>query len=129
MTNVRCKNCGFTEDFRFGSGMQHSTLERCMGEFPYWERQKLEEVIGEREIADYNFSFTMAQCQTCLHLMSRPYIGLLFRDGSRYHNELCCSECESDNVRIIHESRIETARCPFCKEKDLEKGPFMGMWD
>ncbi|SIS39589.1 hypothetical protein SAMN05421687_10211 [Salimicrobium flavidum] len=128
MTNIRCSSCGFAEDFRFGIGMRHSSLERCLGEFSYWERQELEAMMEEKEVADYHFCFQLTQCQTCLHLRSRPYIEFLFTDGSRAHSELRCTECRSENVRLIPEEWLDTARCPFCREKGLEKEN-IGMWD
>lgn len=127
-SEVRCRGCGYSEDFRFGLGMFHSSLARCLGEFPYWERKELEELLEDKEVSDYQFSFQLTQCQECLCLSSRPTIKFLFEDGSHSHNHPRCTKCRSENVRILSLDWLEMARCPFCREKSLEKG-MAGTWD
>ncbi|SDJ37092.1 hypothetical protein [Salimicrobium halophilum] len=128
ISRVWCGECGYSEHFRSGIGMRHGSLDRCISEFPYWERQKLESLREEKALSDYHFSFVLAQCQTCLNLMDKPFIEFQFQNGSREHSGMCCTYCESESVRLIHEDRLDAARCPYCKEKSLEQ-QLEGMWD
>ncbi|WP_347861940.1 hypothetical protein U0355_01655 [Salimicrobium sp. PL1-032A] len=128
ISRVSCEGCGYTEHFRIGVGMRHGVLERCIHEFPYWKRIEYESMLRKETLTDFHFSFVLTQCQTCLNLMDQPYIEVLYENGEREHSGFCCTYCESESVRIIHEDRLAAVRCPYCRERSLHQ-EIEGMWD
>ncbi|MDQ0888552.1 DNA-directed RNA polymerase subunit RPC12/RpoP [Paenibacillus sp. V4I9] len=125
--SVRCTTCSYRNDFFTGSGMMHYDLELCLQDFHPKTRMKIEKVISDQKVENYDFSNVLANCSHCKSLICRPWIAIHYGKDQHYETSFRCSKCRR-LMSFIDPRVVDSIPCPSCHEKKLQSEGTI-LWD
>lgn len=119
---ISCSVCGQTWKCRIGCGLQHGRLEAVTKLFDEKTVMQIKTNGLHNPIPLYDFAYQLASCRKCKSVISVPVLTML-EEHLRYVG--VCPEC-GEKIECIEE--VETALCPICHEKGLQREK-IGHWD
>ncbi len=116
---VSCSNCGFRKNIFTGTGMHSPMMLEVLEELNKSERIRVEALIKDDAIADYEYCRELYKCPKCDALTDKCRLTLTLKDGTKTEAVHKCWKCKKQLEVIEDHDLIKTFKCPKCHKQSL----------
>lgn len=117
--DIHCEACGWSRDFRLGTGAGMTRLRNALELVPEEQRPRMPEPLPDAPLPAEDYELRLFRCPACGRLLERLHVELCFADGRRRIASWRCDGCGAALLPVSAPEEIPALPCPDCGARSL----------